>query len=106
MNINCDIARDLIPLYRDGCLSEQSRRALRTHLAGCAGCRAYLGEYREHFAAAKTDAAAAPSGDFYKIAKRLRQRRTVTEIGVGAFIALLAGYAVFKTFKNNIEDAK
>ena len=95
MNINCDIARDLIPLYRDGCLSEQSRRALRTHLAGCAGCRAYLGEYREHFAAAKTDAAAAPSGDFYKIAKKTtaasvsRQPRQRSCILAILFLAIL-----------------
>lgn len=42
--MNCDIVRDLLPLYVDEVCSEKSREAVEDHLEGCAACRAYLAE--------------------------------------------------------------
>ena len=36
--MNCEIVRDLLPLYHDGVCSEESRRAVEEHLVGCAAC--------------------------------------------------------------------
>ena len=33
--MNCEIVRDLLPLYADGLCSEESRRAVEEHLKSC-----------------------------------------------------------------------
>ena len=44
MDFDCDLIRDLLPLYLDGVCSDASRRAVKAHLAGCADCRRALAE--------------------------------------------------------------
>jgi len=44
MNNQCDIIRDLIPLYQDHVCSPASREAVRAHVAECAACKALLDE--------------------------------------------------------------
>ena len=66
MDFDCDLIRDLLPLYLDGVCSDASRRAVKAHLAGCADCRRALAETgdwaknrrREHGAAAAWSARA------------------------------------------------
>ena len=41
MKIHCNIAKDLMPLYIDDALSEESKAAVEEHLTGCEGCREY-----------------------------------------------------------------
>jgi len=41
MNKNCDVARDLIPLWAEDMLREGSREFLEQHMAECPECRAY-----------------------------------------------------------------
>ncbi|MBO4422950.1 MAG: zf-HC2 domain-containing protein [Clostridia bacterium] len=98
MNINCEMARDLLPMYKDRCLSSSSETALREHLKNCPSCRKYLHEYK----ARPKESPIVPTGDFYAIARRMRQRRTATEIAVGVSIAALATYAIIKTVKKGI----
>ncbi|MBR4256354.1 MAG: zf-HC2 domain-containing protein [Clostridia bacterium] len=95
MNINCEMARDLLPMFKDKCLSPSSDKALREHLKTCPACRRYLHEYR----ARQKDDILEPAGDFSEIARRMRNHRTVTELAVGLSIAALAAYAVLKTIK-------
>lgn len=42
MDISCNIAEDLLPLYADGSCSEDSRAALEEHLKECPSCRTKL----------------------------------------------------------------
>lgn len=44
--INCNIANDLMPLYVDDVLSEDSREMLEEHISGCQSCREILKEMR------------------------------------------------------------
>jgi len=37
--ITCGIAEDLLPLYIDGCCSEDSRQVLEEHLETCKKCK-------------------------------------------------------------------
>ena len=46
--MNCEIVRDLLPLYEDGLCSEESRKAVEEHLKTCEACR-------EALSAAKAD---------------------------------------------------
>ena len=55
--MECNMIRDLLPLYIDDCCSEESKKAVREHLDGCSDCRAAYNDM-----CAKTDIAAlAPS---------------------------------------------
>lgn len=38
--MNCNIIKDLLPLYIDECASADSAKAVATHLEGCPACRA------------------------------------------------------------------
>ena len=40
--INCNIIRDLLPLYEDGAVSEDTAQLVREHLEGCPACREEL----------------------------------------------------------------
>ncbi len=40
--MNCDVVKDLIPLYIDECCSEESGRIVREHIEGCETCRKLL----------------------------------------------------------------
>ncbi len=99
MNINCEMARDLLPMYNDDCLSESSENAVKAHLKGCPSCRRYLHEYR----AKEKDDMLIPTGDFSAIASRMRRHRTVTELAVGLSIAALVVYGVLKTIQKTGE---
>ena len=37
--MNCNIVKDLIPLYLDGCCSEESATAVREHISQCKSCQ-------------------------------------------------------------------
>jgi len=43
MDISCDIIRDLLPLYAEDLVSEDSRKLVDDHLCGCDGCTRQLG---------------------------------------------------------------
>ena len=38
--MHCNVIRDLLPLYVDGCCCEESSKLVEEHLKGCAECRA------------------------------------------------------------------
>lgn len=42
MNTPCALIRDLIPLYHDEICSQDSRKLVEDHVAGCAYCKKYL----------------------------------------------------------------
>lgn len=42
MKYDCDLIRDLLPLYCDGICSDSSKQAVEAHLAECPDCRGYL----------------------------------------------------------------
>ena len=44
--MNCDIIKDLLPLYCDGVCSEETSRAVEEHLTTCPACRTLLDEMR------------------------------------------------------------
>ena len=44
MKITCNIIEDLLPLYIDDMVSEDSRQLVEEHLKECAACRKMLDE--------------------------------------------------------------
>ena len=47
MMFDCDVIRDLLPLYADDACSEKSRAMVETHLLECPACNELLGRIRE-----------------------------------------------------------
>lgn len=45
--VTCDVIKDLIPLYVDDVLSEDSKTLVDEHLSGCAGCMDYYNSLKE-----------------------------------------------------------
>ena len=48
MKMECEVIRDLLPLYADQACSEQSRALVNEHLLNCADCRDMLQRIREN----------------------------------------------------------
>lgn len=47
MKYDCDLIRDIAPLYKDGALSERSAAVVAEHLSECEGCRKYYDEFSD-----------------------------------------------------------
>ena len=47
MKITCNIIEDLLPLYIDDMVSEDSRQLVGEHLKECAACRKMLDEMKK-----------------------------------------------------------
>ena len=45
--MDCNVVRDLIPLYIDGCCSEESANIVKEHIKDCDACRKLLEEMRK-----------------------------------------------------------
>lgn len=54
--MNCEIIKDLLPLYVDDCCSEESKTLVKDHLAVCPACRELYGAMKT-----PTDTVVAPS---------------------------------------------
>ena len=113
--MNCEIVRDLLPLYADGLCSEESRRAVEEHLKSCEACRSFyeamqaisgtddaLGDVPENFTAnvmARVHETAAPAEKPAK--KKASIQRLVTRCGAlaaAAAVAIWAGVTFSGTF--------
>ncbi len=44
--MDCNVIRDLIPLYVDGCCSEESEKMVREHIKGCESCLKLLDDMK------------------------------------------------------------
>lgn len=90
MNITCNIIRDLLPLYAEGMVSDDSREAVEEHICGCAPCRDLLAELR-------TETVMPPQTDTASLAhleRNIRRRRT----GAAVLAILITAAVLFSIF--------
>ncbi len=45
--MDCNVIKDLLPLYVDECCSEESRKLIGEHLSSCKSCRKFYNQMRE-----------------------------------------------------------
>ena len=98
MKFNCDVIRDLLPLYQDGVCSESSALAVEEHLAECKACSDYLsslrsGEEIENKFTAEREDAISSQAKFFR-----RRSAVVGTVFAGVFmlpvlICLIVGLA-------------
>lgn len=92
--MNCDIIKDLLPLYCDGVCSDETVRAVEEHLATCPTCRALFDEMRqEPIMPEPIQPQAQQEAKVLQDVKRkfsLRRRRSVLAVVLVALVALVA----------------
>lgn len=48
MSKNCDMIKDLLPLYADDVCSDESRKAVEEHIKDCPDCKSELEKLRKN----------------------------------------------------------
>lgn len=102
MRIDCDIIKDLLPLYAEGLASEKSRAAIEEHLEECDDCRTVYRKMTEPKPPVHYDRE--PAESFQRYVKKNKRKLalktaavTVIVVLLGVLIRLIAvgGLAVF-----------
>ena len=86
MKIDCDIIKDLLPLYAEGLVSEKSRRAIEEHLEGCEECKKIYREMREPKPQIPYNRA--PAESFQNYVKKEKRKLRIKTAAVTACIVL------------------
>ena len=89
MNKDCSIVQDLLPLYAEDLLREETKEFVEGHLAQCEACRAELAALRAEVAPASVSAQ--PLRDL----KRQLQRKRLTAVLLAVALALTLATAGF-----------
>ncbi len=101
----CDIAKDLLPLYADGCTSDTASKALRTHISNCSECRRYLTDIKKCKENNNDTSVPDSSPDYSDLLKKVKHRKKVKHSLVWSLIgALVIGnvaLAVSRVISNN-----
>lgn len=93
---NCDVVKDLLPLYADGGCSAKTAKLIRKHLDMCKDCRAYLKSVKKQNVKSVNYEIPESHPDYKALSKKIRRRRTVcTSVIASALLLLAAGNAVY-----------
>lgn len=85
MKNECEIVRDLLPLYTENIASEASSELVKSHIASCPSCRAEL----ECLSSSGVTNAQMDAAPLKKIKKEIKSRRLRAVIAAAAFILAL-----------------
>lgn len=97
MKHNCEVVRDLLPLYHDGVCSQESRMMVEEHLKECEACKEELEEIKKEVSvpnASMKDAAQA----WKTLVRNLWLRRIAATVLVAVLTvaAVIAGIEIYK----------
>lgn len=100
---SCNVIRDLLPLYEDNAVSEETAELVRSHLKDCPACREELRKMR-------TPISLPPEEDREMLARyqrrqesARRQKRNIL-IGIGAVLAVIALFCLWYTRPRSWRD--
>lgn len=92
--LDCDIVRDLLPLYHDGVVSETTADTVKRHIEQCEACR---NEYDKICKEVPLESSDVNTGEkFAKTMKKIRRKRTLLTVVVAVLLSLclIGGYFV------------
>ncbi len=92
---NCNIVRDVLPLYLDGEASKETSEMVEEHLAECEECRYYYRNYNR-IPISLQETGSHGKYHYSKIARRIRRRNTIN-MSVVCAAFLLLGYLIGHT---------
>lgn len=84
---NCELIKDLLPLYADEVCSEESRKAVAEHISLCEDCRKELEKMGQHIAVG--------ADKDIKIIKRIKRRVWIERIVITGIVLLTAFIGLF-----------
>lgn len=90
--MNCDVIRDLLPLYADGLASEASEKLIEEHIAECTVCR---GIARQMCTPMETSAADSPDPMIALKKQKKKNRRRVILACVCTVLVLLLSWWIY-----------
>ena len=101
---SCEMVQDLLPLYEDGCCSEESKTVVEAHLAECSQCRQAHEEMRLPFMGSAVTLDDTPEqtlkNGMRKVRAFLRRSLTITVAMMIAAVALLLVWQLGSDFFN------
>ena len=92
---NCNIVRDLLPLYADGETSEETSEMIKEHLSGCEDCRRAWHHYAKIPHSLDGASSEGKYGKYHysEVARRIRRRNTV-QLSVVCSAFLILGFII------------
>lgn len=98
-NVSCEIIKDLLPLYLDGVLSEESNKLVDEHLQLCIECKEYYNQLKESDITIKQT----KSADDKAAIKRIRRKINTKQLLLGCITALvIASLCLGISYKINV----
>lgn len=100
MSLSCNVVQDLIVLFQENTVSEETRRDIRTHLKECRDCRRVYREYvnlNHEKMNCGEESKPASELQFAEVAARLRKNRHWSFFVIGAAFSLGIGITVLVT---------
>ncbi len=108
MNISCDIIMDLIPIYKDGVASEDSKKAVEEHILTCKDCaemcKMYTPEAKPKKAKIHTGPESYKKRTYSSLAEELHKQKVIDKLTFSTTLALSAGIGVYCLYKMYVED--
>ncbi|MDO5541105.1 MAG: zf-HC2 domain-containing protein [Eubacteriales bacterium] len=95
IRITCGICEDLIPLVEDGIAAEESKKAVLSHIAGCAKCRNKYSNLEEK-EITKRDSFLCNEKDDRRILMDIREKISIWLL-TGICVSLMAGVLIVIT---------
>ena len=100
MSMSCNVVQDLIVLFQEDTVSEETRREVRNHLKECRACRKVYREYANlnqeelHF---EPEVRPEYESDYEALAARIRKRKIWKHTVVTSAFAVCIGITVLVT---------
>lgn len=108
MKISCDMAIDLMPLYKDGAASDDSIQALEEHLKTCKDCSRMFRNYSRDVSGARIRSYLEPTRSIERkyshIANILNRRHMTDTLSMALTVAVIAGTVVYCYMKMSMTD--
>ena len=93
--MNCNIIKDLLPLYHDDVISEESRELVEEHLKTCLECRNMLEDIKENTKAKNDSSLEKPIISGLKVLKKRLHRKAVLTVAASIICAVSVVAALF-----------
>lgn len=92
---NCEVVRDILPLYADGGCSGRTGKLIRKHLDMCPSCRKYYKNVKRTVEKAGEEIPVSVP-DFKELSKKIKHRRAVyTSVITSAFLLIVASNVIY-----------
>ncbi len=107
MKYNCDLIRDLLPLYLDKTASDSSAKAVEEHMYECDECRyLYQGMTKAENISFKTISKKDEADDYLSLAKRLRRTKWYWRLGTTLTLGIIIYLSLMYSDGNRFDAMK